>query len=103
MNSDGTGLIHSTTTGEPGSVDTRVPKSSRARMWGWGGREDTAERSRCDQKQAWRGQRFGGAQRKGSRLSLGGSWKLLGGQEAALTTTNVPRMCPPGKDGEDAH
>ena len=43
MNSDRTGLIHSTTTGELGSVDTRVPKSARARMWGRGSRDDTAE------------------------------------------------------------
>ena len=51
VSSDRTGFIHSTTAGELGSVDTRVTKSARVGMWGWGSRENTAERSRCDQNQ----------------------------------------------------
>ena len=58
--------------------------------WGRGSREDRAERSRYDQNQAWHGQRFGDALRKGSRLSLEGFRKLLRGQEAAPTTTPRP-------------
>ena len=50
MNSDRTGFIYSTTTGELGSVDTRVTKSARAGMLGDGeAREDRAERSQYDQ------------------------------------------------------
>lgn len=36
VNSDRTGFIHSTTTGELGSVDTRVTQSARAGMLGTG-------------------------------------------------------------------
>lgn len=79
MNSDRTGLIHSTTAGELGSVDTRVTKSARVGMWGWGSREDIQQRDHGVIRTKLARSEVRDAQRKGSWLSLAGFWKLLWG------------------------